>query len=347
MTYTVCQSDLQADRDRILDLWRENLPQSSPDRYCWLYEDGPSAGWLVKSDETHTVGAVGLMERTIKVFDDLLRAGQPIDLNIDSAHRTVGPALGLQRALTSTVQRGEYDLLYSFPNPASEPVQRRAGFRVLGDLGRWAKPLSVGSTLSARFRNPLVGRAAATFVGPLLKLTSAETFYRRPADIQVQVADHFDSRFDALWETAAGRFPVVGERTSKYLTWRFGSCPDARYRVLCVSNHEGELLAYLVFRQRETMIHIGDLFFADPRHIDTLLAECLRLARKQKAEAVIAVYLGSDTVCRRLKHFGFWQRPSQWKALLYADKQSTPAASGPLFDVENWHLTYADIDTDE
>jgi hypothetical protein len=346
MTYTVCQSDLQTDRDRILDLWRDNLPQASPDRYCWLYEDGPSAGWLVKSDETTTVGAVGLMGRTMKVFDDLLRAGQPIDLNIDADHRTVGPALGLQRALISTVDRGEYDLLYAFPNAASEPVQRRAGFRVLGDLGRWAKPLAVGNTLSARIRNPLARRAAATIVGPMLKLTSPETFYRRPADIQVHVADHFDSRFDALWETAAGQFPIVGERTSKYLTWRFGRCPDARYRVLCVSNHQKELLAYLVYRQDRTIIHIGDLFFAHPRHIDTLLAELLRLARKQKAEAVIAVYLGSQTVCRRLKHFGFWQRPCQWKALLHVNEQSV-SATGPLFDVENWHLTHADIDTDE
>ena len=346
MTYTVCQSDPQADRGRILDLWRDNLPQASPDRYAWLYEAGPSAGWLVKSDETTTVGAVGLMGRTIKVFDDLLRAGQPIDLNVDADHRTVGPALGLQRALISTVNRGEHDLLYSFPNSASEPVQRRAGFRPLGNLGRWAKPLSIGDTLSARLPNPLARRAAAIVVGPVLKLASPETFYRRPADTRVDVADHFDSRFDALWETAAGRFPIVGERTSKYLTWRFGGCPDARYRVLCVSNDREELLGYLVYRQHRKMIQIGDLFFADPRHIDTLLAECLLLARRQKAEAVIAVYLGNQTVCRRLRHFGFWQRPSQWKTMLYVNEQSTREA-GPLFDVENWHLTYADIDTDD
>ena len=347
MTYTVCQSDPQADRGRILDLWRDNLPQASPNRYSWLYEDGPSDGWIVKADETTTVGAVGLMGRTIKVFDRLLRAGQPIDLNIDADHRTVGPALGLQRALTSTVDRGEYDLLYAFPNAASEPVQRRAGFRVLGDLGRWAKPLSVGNTLSTRIRNPLARRAAATVVGPMLKLASPETFYRRPADIQVHVADHFDTRFDALWETAAAQFPIVGERTSEYLTWRFGRCPDARYRVLCISNHEEELLAYLVYQQRRTMIHVGDLFFAHPRHIDTLLTECLRLARRQKAEAVIAVYLGGRTVTERLKHFGFWQRPCLWNALLYVDKHSPPETSGPLFDVQNWHLTYADIDTDD
>lgn len=346
MTYTVCQSDLQADRDRILGLWKNNLPEASPDRYCWLYEDGSSAGWLVKSDGTTTVGAVGLMERTIKVFDNLLRGGQPIDLNIDVSHRTVGPALSLQRTLISTVESGEYDLLYSFPNAAAEPVKRRAGFRVLGNLQRWAKPLSVGSKLSARLRNPLIRRTAATVAGPILKLLSPETFYRRPADIRVDVTDSFDSRFDALWETAAGRFPVVGERTSEYLAWRFSKCPDARYRVLCVSNREEELLGYLVYQQRGTMIHVGDLFFADPRHIDTLLAELLRLARKQKAEAVIAVYLGSQTVCRRLKHFGFWQRPSQWKTMLYVDKQTNPTTSGPLFDVENWHLTHADIDTD-
>ena len=91
---TIFHYRLDADRDRILDLWRENLPESSPDRYGWLYEDGPSAGWLVKSDETDTVGAVGLMRRTIKVFDDVLRAESSFgaeDTRIEFALNAVTP----------------------------------------------------------------------------------------------------------------------------------------------------------------------------------------------------------------------------------------------------------------
>ena len=346
MTYTVCQSDFQADRDQILDLWKENLPKANADRYSWLYENGPSDGWLVKSDESTTVGAVGLMERTMKVFDDLLRAGHPIDLNIDADHRTVGPALGLQRALTATVGEGQHGLLYGFPNAKSELIQRRAGFRPLGNLGRWAKPLTVGKGLAARVRNPLARWAAATLAGPLMKLVSPETFYRRPSDVHVHLTERFDARFDALWETAAARFPIVGERTSEYLAWRFGKCPDADYHVLCVSDSQDRLLAYLVYQQRDNMFYVGDFLFAEPPHLDILLAEFLRLARKLKAEAAIAVYLGSQAVCQRFKHFGFWQRPCEWKAMLYVDTNSTLPTT-PLFDIENWHLTYADIDTND
>ncbi len=346
MSYTVCQSDFQADRDQILDLWRENLPTSSVDRYSWLYGEGASPGWLVKSGEETTVGSIGLMERKIKVFDEILRAGHPIDLNIDEHHRTVGPALGLQRALTATVEDGQRSLLYGFPNDKSELIQRRAGFRRLGTLGRWAKPLVVGKSLAAKVRNPLALRAAGVIASPAMRLVSPETFYRRRSGIQVDVGERFDERFDAFWETAADRFPIVGERTSKYLAWRFGKCPDASYRVLCVSNADDELLAYLVYQERENKFHVGDFLFAEPRHLDILLAEFLRLARKEKVEAVIAVYLGSQLVCRRLKHFGFWQRPCDWKAMLYVEKEST-VPTGPLFETENWHLTYADIDTND
>jgi hypothetical protein len=346
MSYTVCHSDPQDDRECILGLWRQNLPDASADRYDWLYEAGPATSWLVRSAAGEAVGATGLMGRNMKVFDRMVRAGQAIDLNVDKEHRTIGPALGLQRALTDAVRRRQLDLVYSFPNAQSELVQRRAGFQELGRLGRWAKPLRIGEGLRARLRRKPGGKLAAALARPLLWLRSPELFYRRPAKLQAWVTDRFDARFDRLWETASRRFAIVGERTSEYLSWRFCQCPDACYRVLCLADTDQRLLAYLVYHCRNGMAHVGDFFFADTCYLEPLLAEFLRMIRPEQAEAVIVVYLGSSEVCARLKRFGFWPRPSDRNAIVYADEEILGCDTASLLDKENWHLTQADIDAD-
>ena len=347
MSYTVCQPDLRRDRASILELWKRNLPTASEDRYAWLYETGRATGWLLKSAEGAVVGAAGLMGRTMNVSGGLLPAGQAIDLNVDKKHRTIGPALGLGRAVTATVKQHQRGLIYAFPDPKSELVLRRVGYKVLGSLGRWAKPLRCEGPLKGWLRHTLPRKAAAVTVDSLLHLTSPEAFYRRPADVRVHVTDHFDARFDALWQTAARQFHVVGERTSAYLTWRFCQCPEVRHRVFCLSNADHELLAYLVYSCRAGTVHIGDFLFANSRNLDLLLVEFLQLMRRQEVEAIITVYLGSSMVCRKLEKYGFWKRPSEWKTLVYVDQRQLGSDLNRVLDEESWHLTRADVDTDD
>jgi hypothetical protein len=116
---------------------------------------------------------------------------------------------------------------------------------------------------------------------------------------------------------------------------------------LCLLDARGELLAYLVFRRGENTLYVGDFLFRDPRWLEVLLAEFLRLARRERAEAAVVVYLGSSQVCQALGQFGFWQRPSDWKAMIYADPQRPTHEVERLLTVENWHITRADLDTDE
>lgn len=346
MDYTISKPDLDRDRAAVLDLWMRNLPDACADRYQWLYRTETATAWVLRDKEGSLVGATGLMERAMRVLGDSVRAGQAIDLNVDKEHRTIGPALGLQRAVTANVKSREYGLIYAMPNAQSELVLRRAGYKVLGDVGRWGKPLCCQEILSRWLRSKLLRKTAALLIDPLLRLVSPETYYRRPAGLHVEVADQFDRRFDALWEAAAQQFRIIGERTSAYLNWRFCRCPEVRHRVLCLCGADGELLAYLVYYRHAGTVYIGDFLFADPQTLDLLLAEFLRRMRREKAQAVIAVYLGPDLVCQKLRRFGFWQRPSPWKALVCVDRQRFGSELDHVLDTENWYLTRADVDTD-
>ena len=346
MAYSICQPEIDDGRRAILELWSRNLPTATQQRYDWLYGRGPATAWLLRSEQGDVVGAAGLMERAIRAGGDVLRAAQAVDLNVDRSHRTVGPALRLQRTVAATVDDGRFELLYSFPNAASEAVQRRIGYKTLGTFDRWAKPLRCEDGIKGWLRWPALRKAASAVLDLLLRLRSPETFTRRPAGLQVEVTDRFDARFDALWEKASPQFGAVGERTSGYLDWRFCRSPAARHRVFCLCDCRRELLAYLVYSRRQRNAFISDFLFRGVEDLGVLLAEFIRVMRREKAEAVITVYLGSETVSRELARFGFLRRPSAWKTLVYFDRKNTARRAAKLLDPQSWHLTRADVDTD-
>jgi hypothetical protein len=346
MTYTVCQLDCRAAREAILDLWRRNLPETTPDRFGWLYETGPASGFLLRSGRQEAVGAAGLMRRTFYAFGDRVEAGQAIDLNVDPEHRTIGPALALQRAVLAAVASGGIDLAYGFPNPQSEAVLRRAGYETLGDLGRWVKPLSCRAALDRWSWPRPLSRGVAAAIDPILRLASPETSSRRPLGIRLERLDASDPRLDALWQQARAALPILGERTSEYLRWRFGRCPGVSYHAMGLSQAGGKLVGYVVYGRRGAAVHVADFLVADARHLDPLLAEFLHRMRRENADLVVVLYLGNSAVCKTLARFGFWRRPSGRRAMVYVAPRRLAPHHVQLLNAENWHLTGADIDTD-
>lgn len=347
MSYTVCEPDCDQGRDAILELWRRNLPESSPKRFGWLYEAGPATGLLLRADFDKVVGSAGLMRRTMCAFGKPLVAGQAIDLNVDKDHRTIGPAIGLSRAVLETVTRGELALIYAFPNKQSEAVLRRLGYRAIGDLGRWVRPLSCRAVLRRRSWPKGLSGTVASLLDPLLRLRAREILYRRPAGLRVEPAAGFDARFDRLYEAVSRRLPIVGERTAAYLQWRFLRSPGPRHHVLCLYDAQGELLAYLVYNRREDTVYVADFLYGEATHLDVLLTEFLHLMRRQGAEAVVVVYFGHHQVCESLTGLGFWKRPSHWKAMVYTDPRGGDAFGDRLVTPEDWYFTRADVDTDD
>ncbi len=343
MSYTISPSDAASARQAILDLWQRNLPEASAGRYPWLYETGLATGFLLRSAQGGAVGAAGLMRRNFHAFGRPLKAGQAIDLNVDQEHRTIGPALGLQRAVLAAVASGEIDLAYSFPNRQSEPVLRRTGYRPLGDLQRWVKVLSCRAVFDRWGWPRWLARGAARLLDPILPRKWSEVFYRRPPGIGLIRVESFDARFDRLWQSATRQFPILGERSSAYLNWRFSQCPDQQYRAMGLTDPSGELLGYVVYGRRGETVYVADLLVADARYLDPLLAEFLQLARREKAEVVVVLYIGNPAVCKALARFGFRQRPSGRKAMVYEKGDRTHFA---VLQPDDWHLTGADIDTD-
>lgn len=346
MNYTIAPADPHNDRPLVEQLWSRNLPGLSSGRHAWLYSGGPAVGWTARTPDGRMIGATGLMQRTMKLFNETVPAGQAIDLNVDQDHRSLGPALALQRAVTSMAAQTGVRLIYALPNDRSEPVLRRVGYRAFGQLHRWAKPLQSEPFLRTRLQPSMLRKPVAAAIDVLLRLNSRETQNYLPRGFRIQTLEQFDPRFDTLWRVAATRLPIAGERTAAYLDWRFGRDPGAKHKILTLCDTRGELLAYAIYSTHDATVYLEDFLFFEIRDFDYLLAELLRQARRARAKAVITVYLGSPQVESVLESYGFWKRPGQWNALVYTNPAQPVRDQQRLENPANWHLTRADLDTD-
>jgi hypothetical protein len=344
--YAVALAHVEHDAETIRQLWRRNLPEVPPQRYDWLYRSGAAEAWLLRGPDGDAVGSAGLMRRRLKLFGELRAAGQAVDLNVDREHRFATPALLLQRAVTGAAKDGRVDAIYGFANAKSAALLRRAGYRPLGELQRWVKPLRMGPVLRARYGKGPLRNLGTSLALRLLGCAFPETYLYRRGPGRVEVVEQFDERFDTLWAAASPRFPIVGERTSDYLRWRFASSPDGPYRVLGLTDGRKSLTAYLVYERRGGYVCLSDFFAIGPGACRRLLAELLRRARREGAEAVATLWLGPARVAQTLRRFGFRRRSSGLTALLCPGPERAGVDRPRLFDPESWYLTAADLDVD-
>ncbi len=328
-TWRITQPDVSELREPLLELWRRNLPDASPSRFKWLYESGRAEALLL--GEPQVVGSAGLLRRRFAIAGEVVSGGAAIDLNVDESQRSVGPALTLARALIRMAEQGGLACLYGLPIQRAAAVLKRSGYRQIGVVSNWTKLLRSEFKLRGVLRSRFAARLAAPFVDMALRLKSSHR--PLPADVVVASPAAFDERFDRLWNSAANRFGVLGERSADYLTWRFSQCPDLKYEIFTLARH-GVLLGYVVWYRSADSVCIADML-AEKDSTDLLLSEFTRLARRERADAIRLSCFGSPEFYRQVEAAGFSRRQDSYPVLVRSSAVS-----------DDWYLTMADHDTD-
>lgn len=342
--YTVDQADLSRDRERIINLWRQNYSSFSPNRYEWMYQNNPHGDpycLLLKTPDGEIVGATALMRRRIRVGPRSLCAGQAIDLVVHRAHRSGGPALQLQRALLAGLESHHIDFLYSTPLPGAELIARRVGYRILSPLQRWSAILRSETELRARIPMRAIRIPAGILIDTALRIRSGDLLFRE-ARWNTGLCDGFDARFDDLWARASIRHEWIGERSAFYLSWRFG--PNAgHFQIFCITDQKQRLMGYLVFSQHDQTARIADLLVADPAWLAPLLRAFTRGMHKAGLAYLNLLTVGPEWLGKTLHACGFFRRPEKSNMLIFiSDKRLQEFPQ--ILDANHWYLTDADRD---
>jgi len=344
--YKIVEADLAANRQDIVNLMSRNAPEKCDQeaRFEWLYRRNPNGSpkcFLVKEIEKGTyVGCGTVFPRRIVLDGKTVMAGIVGDTMVDKNHRTLGPALMLQRRIMQECTENSLAFIYGVPNEFSEVVNVRLGYKVIGRFVRMVRYLR-SEQLIARFANNLIARVVSVPLDGLLYLGLLSWGKSRGlGNIKCDFSDHFGEDFNALWKNTARQEAITGERTDGFLGWRYGSHPSKKFEVFTAKREKEGLLGYIVFTLENGDAHIYDMIGGDFDSVilDMFLQEC----RKTKGvNAVTVDVLEGSRTMKKLERKLFLKRKGGLSLVLYCDGAKSQAVYGAA---ENWQILCGDTD---
>ncbi len=346
-SYFVRSAQIPQERALVTSLWRGNLGESSraESKFDWFYAGSvtgtPQTLILMHRDRAEEAGnegeAVGVGSAAPRSF---LLGGQPIeaavlvDLAVTVAHRTLYPALLLQKSLLSAglaVRR----LLYAFPNQKAAAVFQRAGYRRIGLMTRFVRVLRSRSYLE-ELLPAWVAASAAVFVDVAIRLRYAH-LGSWPALRWQHVRDA--TLTDAASSDDSGL--VRGARTAELLRWRFADHGRHHFHFVTARRRsDGAAIGYWVVEALENSLYVRDCsidLLRRPGAVLAWTALCAE-ARRKGFRSLHFECLAPPALQKHLRALGMKSRSQRPVFAAISADIAERAASA------SWFLTAADED---
>ncbi len=344
--YHTREADLPASAATICRLWVGSLvghsESSAADKLRLGYEDNAAGQGTVlllyPGTESEPCGVQGLHPRVFHLGARRITAAGLADFAVESAHRSLGPALMLMRDGVR-LARDRFDLLYGLPNQKAAAVLARAGLKKLGMVQRFAKPLRSRAKLAARLPPFLAGLLAPCVDFALRAQDQLRRIGASPR-LVCEATGWSDPTLDDLWARRPASL-LLSERSSAMLRWRLGAPERGAWRVCLARDRAGAVRGYVAWRIKDGFAEVGDFFSDVPEQLTApLMLAFTPIAREAGAHSVSVTFFGCEPVARALVRGGMTPRPQQ--APLFVLPDSDPAFGDPRC----WYLTGFDNDED-
>ena len=266
--------------------------------------------WLAKFEPTNSfVGITSLSPRKLLINEKPIYAGIIGDFVVDKNHRGYGPALKLQREVLSKVNDFGYIFNYAAPNKFGEPILSRVGYKEIGKYKLYIKPLKTVIVPKKYLPRYLQSNILLNIIDFFSSIVSKEKRVKDKFGYSIEMPDLFDERFDVLWEKASKQFNIIGERSSKFLDWRYKQSYLHDYKIFCILDDEKELVGYIVYSVEDNICYVADmLFLPSDNSIDLLLAKFILYLRAKETGAIVISYMGNSFIKKKLKEFNFFPK---------------------------------------
>jgi hypothetical protein len=342
--YSVEQDQANLDETHILALWQTGLTHNGKpgEKLNWYYRQNvqgtPAVFFLKHADSGVPVGVAAIGKREMRFNGESILGGALVDFVTAVEHRTLFPALLLQKEL---LRRGlqSHQILYGLPNPKSLAVVRRAGYTLAGQMVRRARVLRSASYVARYLPGWL-----SLVVGPLIdrwRLLVLNAGRRDHVPYHVKWVNTLDTRFDSLWQNFALKDTLAGRRDSAFLNWRFARNPMRSHEFFVLTRADNDAaMGYVACEFQEQTLYVRD-FLADshtPGCLNSLLQRLVAAAFARGVSTVSIEFSGKPAIARTLEAAGFASRELR---PLYA---AVDAKQTSLLQEDAWYLTSADED---
>ncbi len=339
--YSARRAVFPTDRATVIELWRGNLgdPARVDAKFNWYYSSSPTGEPLTvlldyrdasNGADSVAVGVAALGPRRFCVGATPVTAGVLIDMTVTARHRTLFPALTLQKALFQASQK-QAALLYGFPNSKAAPVFQRAGYTRLGALTRYVRVLRSGAYLRKWIPQWLAypGGWVLDVLNDARRKSTGAIGLRWDAQFAVNAS---------YPETVDGRPLARGARDGVLLRWRFGAHTGRRFA--CIEASHGERpVGYWVVEYADDVLLVKDAapaLFAEANA--AAWTRLFREARRRRFNSVSFECLAPEPFAARLLALGMKARGE--RPVFSAIR----ADHADMFAGAAWYLTEADED---
>ena len=342
--YNVVVANVMMEKASICSLWRSGLNAANlyEAKFDWYYqrnpEGTPGALFLRYSGGEDAVGVAAVGHRRMRLNNETILAGVLVDFVVRPEHRTLFPALLLQREMRHFALQ-THQIVWGLPNPKATAVFGRAGYQCIGQMVRYVRVLRSSEYLARH-----IPRWISRVISPIIDWTLLGAVVLRGFGAQEYIAqwqNRPDARFNDLWERSAKPDQLIGVRDDQYLTWRFVDSPFRAHSFLTiVSNVDQRLVGYAACELEHQTLHVSD-FLVDanaPAVSSQLWRELAREGFRLGCTSLSTRFLGSERVQRQLRVAGLVARD---KSPLYA---AVPDGMPPLLTEPQWYLTGVDLD---
>src|SRR5690606_36355216 len=249
------------------------------------------------------LGTAGVGWRRMRAGARTLRGGLLADMAVLPGHRTLGPAMQLQRAASDRALP-EGDLVYGFPNANAVPAAKRLGYVHLGDMVLYVRALRHAPYLERRLPRPL-----ATLLGRAIDTAFALRDRLRNLHRGALHAQWSEGPLDLVHPRWPRPGMLEGVRDRAALEWRFAHNPLAAFRFLYLRRApDAQPMAWFVCRRDGDVLHIADFGFAPGAPVAHCVATLAREATARGGRSLVVECCLPDEERSALLRAGFRER---------------------------------------
>lgn len=350
MGYSIDKADIEKDKYEILKFWEENHAKPLDKKYEWIYEGNPAGKaiiWILRDDTSQqVVGMAVIFPRIYSVSGIDMLAGINGDFLVSKHHRTLGPAMILQRSIVSSVDNSEVDFVYGFPNKNAEPVTKRVGFECLGETIRLVKIIKTASILAKMNLPGWLVKITSPLFDLALKIVFVDTWAMRSNGYICREVKEVNDSFDQFWLELKSSYTVVGDRSASAITWKYLKDPDDDNKIFAVYDANISMLrGYIVYRLDAESVDIRDISFSeDKKALMALIANFVKHVSPLDPKSITITLLENDNIAGALRRFGFTRGKSDGKVYIYYNKERKEKLH-LLGKADNWWLMRSDEDS--
>jgi hypothetical protein len=255
-------------------------------------------------------------------------------------------------------------LTYGFPNEkALVPTVKFAGYKNIGSLKIFIDLFQLAKILKMKRPNYSQTFCKLVTTIPQLIVSSRSLFKPKPKDnIQVQIVEQVDNEWDQLMNDTVAHYPVIQDRNSTFVRWRFNNFPVLPYCLLAARKN-GQLLGYLVYviypwpeREKHRILcgYIVDFLVRPDIEGEMALHHLLYHARQhfyeQKAVISTSIHHIPDRYNKIFNQAGYFvaKKNIMPRLIHFLLRQESIGNDNdsiqPACNLEHWYLTLADND---